>query len=146
MKPAINPDYAYRKLVLFRSKIQGRGVKAGENIPARTLVIEHTGRLMNRKQYREFRLNDTRKHTYVWGINDYWCMDGAVGGSGAEFVNHSCDPNLRVVFHGRRIYYYSRRAIKKGEELTIDYHFPASRYPAPCRCGAKNCRGTINDK
>jgi SET domain-containing protein len=144
MKATINPDYTYRKLILFRSKIQGRGVKAGENIPARALVIEHTGRLMNRKQYREFRLNDTRKHVYVWGINGYWAMDGAVGGSGAEFVNHSCDPNLRVVFCGRRIYYHSRRAVKKGEELTIDYGFEPSKNPVPCHCGAKACRGTIN--
>jgi uncharacterized protein len=144
MKAAINPDYTYYDLVLFRSKIQGRGVKAGENIPARVTVIEHTGKLMNRKQYRDFRLNDTREHVYVWGINGYWAMDGAIGGSGAEFVNHSCDPNLRVRFVGRRIYYYSRRAIKKGEELTIDYSFEPSNNPAPCHCGATTCRGTIN--
>jgi uncharacterized protein len=146
MKAAINPDYMWRKVVLFRSKIHGRGVKAGENIPARAAVMEHTGRLMNRKQYREFKRNDTRKHTYVWGINDYWAMDGAIGGSGAEFVNHSCDPNLYVRFNGKRIYYYALRAIKKGEELTIDYRFEASNYPVPCRCGAKTCRGTINVK
>jgi len=148
MRAAINPDYTWRKLTLFRSKIQGRGVKAEEDIPARVLVIEHTGRLMNRKQYREFRLNEDtkRKHVYLWSINSYWSMDGAVGGSGAEFVNHSCDPNLCVRFCGRRIYYYSRRAIKKGEELTIDYSFEPSKNPVPCRCGSKKCRGTINVK
>lgn len=146
MKTAINPDFTWRKIVLFKSRIQGRGVKAVENIPARQPVMEHTGRLMNRKQYREFERNNRRKHQYIWGINSYWSMDGAVGGSGAQFVNHSCDPNLVVRMSGKRIYYYSLRTIKKGEELTIDYRFEASNTPIPCRCGARNCRGTINVK
>jgi SET domain-containing protein len=144
MRALINPDYAWRKLAIFRSRIQGRGVKASENIPARAPVIEHTGLLMNRRQYREFAKSYTRKHQYLWRVNDYWSMDGAVGGSGAEFVNHSCDPNLSVRIVGRRIYYYSRRAIRKGEELTIDYRFDASETPVPCRCGSVKCRGTIN--
>jgi SET domain-containing protein len=142
----INSDYAWRKLVLFRSKIHGRGVKAGEDIPARQPVIEHTGLLMNRRQCREFVKDDTRKHQYLWSIDPYWSMDGAVGGSGAQFVNHSCDPNLVVYIIGKRIYYYSRRAIRRGEELTIDYRFETSQSPVPCRCGSGKCRGTINLK
>jgi SET domain-containing protein len=148
MRAAINPDYTWYRLALFRSKIHGRGVKAVENIPARMPVIEHTGLLINRRRYRKLVLNDKSKHQhqYLWNINPYWSMDGAVGGSGAEFVNHSCDPNLVAHIIGKRIYYYSRRAIKKGEELTIDYRFDASETPVPCRCGSEKCRGTINMK
>ena len=145
MKVSINPDYTWYRLVLFESQIQGRGVKAGEDIRARRPVIEHTGRLMNRNQYREFN-KSKHKHCYVWQIDSYWCMDGAVGGSGAQFINHSCDPNLYVRFNRKRIYYYSRRAIKKGEELTIDYRFQHDETPVPCHCGSKKCRGTINVK
>ena len=146
MKVEINPDYTWYRLVLFRSKIQGRGVKAGEDIPARRPVIEHTGRLMNRKQAREFAKNSKRKHIYLWEIDSYWIMDGAVGGSGAQFINHSCDPNLYVRFNGKRIFYYSRRAIKRGEELTIDYRFEHDKKPIKCHCGSNKCRGTINVK
>jgi SET domain-containing protein len=39
----------------------------------------------------------------------------------------------------------SRRRIKKGEELTVDYHFDADADRTPCSCGSKKCRGTIND-
>jgi SET domain-containing protein len=145
VKASINPDYTWYRLVLFESKIQGRGVKTAEYIRRGRPVIEHTGRLMNRKQYREFN-KSKHKHCYVWQLNAYWCMDGAVGGSGAQFINHSCDPNLYVRFNGKRIYYYSRRAIKKGEELTIDYRFEASQTMVPCHCGSKKCRGTINVK
>jgi SET domain-containing protein len=40
----------------------------------------------------------------------------------------------------------STRNIRKGEELTVDYHFAKNIEKVPCRCGAPNCRGTINVK
>lgn len=42
-----------------------------------------------------------------------------VGGSGAEFINHSCDPNFKWRRIRRRLFYYGRRKIKVGEELTV---------------------------
>lgn len=37
------------------------------------------------------------------------------------------------------------RTIRKGEEITVDYAWPAS-WAIPCHCGSKNCRGWIVDK
>lgn len=34
------------------------------------------------------------------------------------FINHSSKPNMR---HGERDYFYAIRAIRAGEELTVDY-------------------------
>jgi SET domain-containing protein len=143
VKARINPDYCWFDMRLIRSKIHRRGVRAAERIPARRFVIEYTGRLMSRKEYDLFKAH---KSPYVWQINSYWSIDGGIGGSGAEFINHSCDPNLRVEFRGRRVFYISRREIKKGEELTIDYRFDPDPKPVVCKCGSKKCRGTINVK
>jgi SET domain-containing protein len=38
----------------------------------------------------------------------------------------------------------SRRDIRRGEELTVDYHFDKKVEKVVCRCGAEKCRGTIN--
>jgi hypothetical protein len=38
----------------------------------------------------------------------------------------------------------SKRAIRKGEELTVDYRFDKHIERVPCRCGAEKCRGVIN--
>ena len=38
----------------------------------------------------------------------------------------------------------SKRSIRKGEELTVDYRFSDKVDMVKCRCGAKNCRGVIN--
>jgi SET domain-containing protein len=42
------------------------------------------------------------------------------------------------------ILYMSKRAIRHGEELTVDYRFDKDIEQARCRCGAKTCRGVIN--
>lgn len=134
-------------LAVIKSPIHRYGVIAGENIPARCSVIEYTGKLYNRVQTKKLYAETPDKDLiYVWQISPgaYWYMDGRVGGSGAEFINHSCDPNLRVVFRGKRIFYYSRRVIKQGEELTIDYNFDKRDDIVPCKCGSDKCRGTIN--
>lgn len=70
-----------------------------------------------------------------------------LGSSGGpdDMVNHSCDPNARVLVSGRRVMLLARRPIAAGDELTMDYS--ASMVGEPplegCRCGAARCRGTI---
>jgi SET domain-containing protein len=42
------------------------------------------------------------------------------------------------------ILYMSKRAIRRGEELTVDYRFDKDIEEVKCRCGAPSCRGVIN--
>jgi SET domain-containing protein len=135
--PVIDPRYAAFKLYTRPSKIHRWGVYAGENIPARRKVIEYTGERIGRKQARMI---------YLFTLDNYWTLDGAVGGSGAEYINHSCDPNIVTVIRQGHILYMSRRAIRKGEELTVDYNFSKDIETVPCSCGTALCRGTINLK
>lgn len=67
-----------------------------------------------------------------------------VGGSGAQYINHGCDPNLQTVIRNGHILCMSKRAIDKGEELTVDYNFGKDSEAVPCNCGSTHCRGTIN--
>jgi len=143
MKPKINPDYCYYKLRLVKSPVHGWGVVAAETIPKGRFVIEYTGEVMNRKRHKE--VSAKRKRCYIYTLDKYWSLDGLVGGSGAERVNHSCDPNLRADIRGHRVFFVSRRKIKKGEELSVDYYYHWDlKDLSLCMCKAKNCRGTIN--
>jgi len=83
---------------------------------------------------------------YLFTLDNYWTIDSACGGSGAEYINHSCDPNLWTWILKGHILYMSKRWIEIGEELTVDYHFSKDVETVPCSCGAANCRGTINIK
>jgi SET domain-containing protein len=141
--PSINPDFASFRLRIARSKIHRWGVYAAEFIPANRKVIEYTGERISR---RETKKRSERELNYLFTLDRYWTIDGSVGGSGAEFINHCCEPNLISRIVRGHILYISSREIQKGEELTVDYRFEKTVEKVRCACGAKGCRGTINVK
>lgn len=143
--PAIDRKYASFKLEIKPSKIHRWGVYAGENIPARRKVIEYTGERISRRETKR-RSEEQDRMVYLFTLDNYWALDGAAGGSGAEYINHCCDPNIVTVIRQGHILYMSHRPIRKGEELTVDYHFAKEIEEIPCRCGSAKCRGTINLK
>lgn len=138
----IDTRYACFKLKIAPSKIHRWGVYAAEPIPPRRKVMEYTGEKISRRETK--RRAETSDMIYLFTLDPYWTIDGSVGGSGAEYINHCCEPNLVARIVRGHIIYQSLRAIKKGEELTIDYHFDKKVERVPCRCGAAKCRGTIN--
>jgi uncharacterized protein len=139
--PAIDPKYACFKMEIRASAIDRRGVYALERIPPRRKVIEYTGERINR---RETKRRGTGSITYLFTLDNYWTLDGAFGGSGAEIINHSCEPNLFTSIQRGHILYMSKRWIHAGEELTVDYRFSDKVDKVKCRCGAMKCRGVIN--
>lgn len=140
--PRIDTRYACFGMRLAASRIHRWGVYATESIPARRKVIEYTGEKISRRETK--RRSEANELIYLFTLDNYWTLDGSVGGSGAEYINHSCDPNLEARILRGHILYMSRRNISSGEELTVDYHFDKKVERVACRCGAPNCRGTIN--
>ena len=140
--PQIDPNFARYEMEIRESRIHRRGVYALERIPPRRKVIEYTGERISRRETK--RRSQAREFNYLFTLDSYWTIDGAVGGSGAEIINHSCEPNLFTWIFRGHILYMSKRLIEPGEELTVDYRFSEDVDPVACRCGTANCRGTIN--
>ena len=141
--PSINPQYACFRLSVRPSEIHRWGVYAEEFIPKGRKIVEYTGERCNR---RETAKRAGGKLNYMFTLDSYWALDGSVGGSGAEYINHCCDPNCYAWIFRGHILYMAARDIQAGEELTIYYHFEAEVAPVKCSCGAAGCRGTINLK
>jgi SET domain-containing protein len=127
---------------LAPSKIHRWGVYATERIPAGRKVLEYTGEKISRRETKK--RAESSRFIYLFTLDPYWTIDGSVGGSGAQYINHSCAPNLIARIVRGHILYMSLRDIKPGEELTVDYHFDKKVEKVTCKCGASNCRGTIN--
>ena len=79
-------------------------------------------------------------------------LDGTRG-SIARFVNHSCEPNCKMIKWTvcgtpRMALFAGDKGIMTGEELTYDYNFnPYSvKNVQQCRCGAPSCRGVLGPK
>ena len=98
-------------------------------IPARSKVIEYTGERISR---RETKRRGFGLETYSSRLDDYWTIDGSVGGSGAEYINHSCQPNLRARICKNHILYMSKRAIavEKNSRWTITFRKRLNTSPA----------------
>jgi len=98
--PKIDERYACFRLKISKSKIHRYGVFAAERIPAQRKVIEYTGERISR---RETKRRGNGAVTYLFSLDSYWTLDGAVGGSGAEIINHCCEPNLRSTIRNGHI-------------------------------------------
>jgi len=123
------------------SPIHRWGIFAVEPIPARRRVIEYTGERINP---REMRRRSVRPRIYIFWVSPRVAIDGAIGGSGAEFINHSCAPNLIARTRHGRIHFVSLRPIAAGEELLLDYKVGGDTPLIPCNCGSPQCRGFLN--
>jgi SET domain-containing protein len=140
-RPRIDPKYACFDIAVGESAIHRWGVYAREFIPKGRKVIEYTGEKISR---RETARRAGQPLNYLFTLDAYWTIDGGVGGSGAEYINHCCDPNLYSWILRGHILYMSARDIQPGEELTVDYRFEPDVPRVACKCGAANCRGAIN--
>ena len=147
--PYLAPGESPFRLEVRRSPVHRWGVFALEKIPARRKVIEYKGARVSRRQV----IRELKKHfmpgqvrrVSLFMLDRNWLVDGDVDGNGAVIINHSCVPNLHVRRLRGHILYFSKRKIRGGEELLIDYHLPATSAQHPCRCGAKTCRGIMNE-
>ena len=130
-------------LTIGDSPIDGKGCFAAAFFPRGRKIAEYAGELISRREVARRRLRQWRK-LRVCMLDSYWAIDGSRGGNGTHYINHSCQPNSYMKMLRRHIIFIARRDILPGEEITIDYvatyHSDAKR----CRCGAANCRGTIN--
>ena len=139
-RPRIDPKFAGYKLSIRKSKIHRFGVYAEERIPANRKVIEYTGERLNRA---ETKRRGEGEYTYLFTLDKYWTLDGAFGGSGAEIINHSCEPNVVSRIMKGHIIYMSLRTIEAGEEITVDYNFEYVGDRTSCACGTGSCRSVM---
>lgn len=64
--------------------------------------------------------------------------------SAADFMNHSCDPNIWML---DEVMLAARRDIAPGEEATIDYALWGSAPPwERCACESSLCRGRVTSE
>jgi histone-lysine N-methyltransferase SUV39H len=89
---------------------------------------------------------------------DGYVIDGQKFGAATRFINHSCNPNCKIIpvsvnnLSDDRLYYlafFAIRDIPANTELTFDYHpnWDGSKKVDPnavkCLCGEENCRGQL---
>ena len=148
-----------KKIQARKSSIHGNGVFALEDIKQGARIIQYKGALRTHDDVDADEGGDVESgHTFLFTLNDEYVIDGARKGNDARWINHSCAPNCEALIEeaegddrtADKVFIEALRNIKPGEELTYNYgitleerHTPRLKKIWSCRCGAKNCTGTM---
>lgn len=109
----------------------GFGIFALEDIPPKRFIIEYWGKLVKNE------VADKVGGRYLFELENGKTVLGSTRKNTARYINHGCRPNAEVRFAKDRIYIYSTKRIKAGEEITYDYgkdYFNTFIKPHGCRC------------
>jgi SET domain-containing protein len=106
-----------RPFRLGRSRT-GLGLFATKPIKKRVRLAEYKGPLLDVKAAEKAENSGNR---YLFEVNSKWTIDGKSRRNIARYFNHSCNPNADSTIRGKRVFIYTLRAIKPGEELTYNY-------------------------
>jgi SET domain-containing protein len=109
----------------------GLGLFAGEALPKGKCIIEYFGRVISKEE------ELVSRSKYLFEVSKNKTIDGTIRENTARYINHSCRPNCEVEIRKGRVYIFSKRAIKEGEELNYDYgkeYFNEHIKPHGCRC------------
>jgi len=110
----------------------GLGLFATEQMPKGKRIIEYVGPLVPND------IVEKSSGKYFFGVNKKWSIDGSSRDNIARYINHSCQPNAEAtVSNRRRVWIWTRRCIKPGEEITYDYgkeYFEGIIEPIGCKC------------
>ncbi len=126
-------------LVRRGSSIAGWGVFTTSPISKNTRIVEYTGERISHAESARRELRQLKAgRIWCFTVNNRVVVDAAVGGSIARFINHSCRPNCYARVVDRRIWICAARNIRRGEELTYDYHTKGeARIQCRCRPGCE---------
>ena len=116
----------------------GLGLFATRRIPKGKKIVEYIGpRVPNE-------IVDQSNGKYFFGVTKKWSIDGSGRDNVARYVNHSCAPNAEAIISKNRVWIYSRKTIKPGEEIVYDYgkeYFDGIIKDIGCKCA--KCGGKL---
>ena len=143
---------AQRRIQTRRSGVHGKGVFALQDIAEGETILEYVGEIISWPEAQERHPHDPAdpNHTFYFHIDEGHVIDALHGGNSSRWINHACDPNCEADEQNGRIFIKALRNIRAGEELNYDYgliiderYTPRLKAEYSCRCGARNCRGTL---
>lgn len=117
--------------VIVKRAKTGLGLFAAKLIPSKAEIIEYVGKIIPMEEA----MSSSGK--YFFDLDNGFAIDGRSRKNLARYINHSCKPNAEAIIIDERIWIWSRKTIRTGEEITIDYgeeYFNEFIKPKGCKC------------
>lgn len=137
--------WVHEHVAVGRSSIEGEGLFASRELPADTVVLRLTGRLVTSVELTAL-IADSDADPDALYVDTFTVYEDAhlvlPPGTIAHSGNHSCDPSLWLAGPYEIA---TRRDVAAGDELTIDYATisGADGLHMTCACASPQCRGEI---
>ncbi len=126
-----------RPVRLGRSRT-GFGLFATRPIKRRVRLAEYKGPRLTTKEAEKA---ENAGNRYLFEVNSRWTIDGTPRSNIARYFNHSCNPNADVTIRQGRVFIYTLRPIKPGEEIVYDYGLDyLKNVIGKSRCKCPRCR------
>ncbi|KAJ4259610.1 hypothetical protein NW762_007540 [Fusarium torreyae] len=139
---------------VIKTSDRGYGVRSNRCFRPNQIIMEYAGEIITEDEC-ERRMTEVYKDNecyYLMSFDQNMIID-ATTGSIARFVNHSCNPNCRMIKwivsgQPRMALFAGDKPIMTGDELTYDYNFDpfSAKNVQKCLCGEPNCRGVLGPK
>lgn len=125
--------------ISIRKTPVGKGIFARKQFRKSQVIGQMHGRLIQGDDY---------DPSYVVDMGKFGVLDPKAP---FRYLNHSCEPNAALVEYPAldsgepsTMWVEATRTIREGDQITIDYGWPADA-AIPCQCGAAKCRGWVVD-
>jgi uncharacterized protein len=137
----------YDQHIEIRDSNIGKGMFTKVQIPANVPIKEFRGTIYTLDEiWKPTDPPDAYSPYLQIGPNTFLGPTGSV--DGADFINHSCNPNCFIHLIGSRAILYSLYVIPANAELTFDYSTTSTdtldMWRMNCKCNHNRCRGVIS--
>ncbi|GAU13367.1 hypothetical protein TSUD_175190 [Trifolium subterraneum] len=117
-----------QKILLGKSEVAGWGAFIKNPVKKGEYLGEYTGELISHAEAeKRGKLYERAGFSYLFDLDDKYCIDAYRMGNKLKFANHSSEPNCypKGMFVGgdHRIGIFAKDNLKAGEELFYDYHY-----------------------
>jgi SET domain-containing protein len=139
--PKVTVTAKESKNLAVKKSINGYGIFTTKSFKADTKLFEVTGPKVKCEEgddMSEEERSNTFRFTKVWYINP----KGRLG----DMLNHSCEPNAKVIKTNDKLFIVSLVSLAKASEVLIDYSTILASddsWTMVCRCESANCRKVI---
>ncbi|XWW94197.1 hypothetical protein V2A60_002139 [Cordyceps javanica] len=139
---------------VIKTSDRGYGVRSNRCFRPHQIIMEYAGEIITEEECERRMNNEYKKNEcyYLMSFDQNMIID-ATTGSIARFVNHSCNPNCRMIKwivsgQPRMALFAGDKPIMTGDELTYDYNFDpfSAKNVQKCLCGSENCRGVLGPR